>query len=313
MKKKHKFLILLILIAFFCIIDKEFYNDLKTSVKEAFLGENITSDKEPSKQVVGVNKVINEDLVVYFLDVGQADSILIKSNNEYMLIDAGNNEDGKNLVEYLKALGITKFKYVVGTHAHEDHIGGMDDVIDNFDIGTFYMPDVVTTTKTFEDVLDSLENKKMYFDTPKVDSTITIGNSKIKVLHVGDDESDLNNTSIVLKLNYNNVSFLFTGDATSEVEKLILDKDIQSTVLKVSHHGSKYSSVASFLKKVNPTYAVITCGDENEYGHPHDVVLQKLEKLNAKIYRTNELGTIIVSSDGENINFTSVKTNIDGN
>ena len=313
MKKKHKFLILLILIAFFCIIDKEFYNDLKTSVKEAFLGENITSDKEQSKQVVGVNKVINEDLVVYFLDVGQADSILIKSNNEYMLIDAGNNEDGKNLVEYLKELGITKFKYVVGTHAHEDHIGGMDDVIDNFDIGTFYMPDVVTTTKTFEDVLDSLENKKMYFDTPKVDSTITLGNSKIKVLHVGDDESDLNNTSIVLKLNYNNVSFLFTGDATSEVEKLVLDKEIQSTVLKVSHHGSKYSSVASFLKKVNPTYAVITCGDENEYGHPHDVVLQKLEKLNAKIYRTNELGTIIVSSDGENINFTSVKTNIDGN
>lgn len=312
MKKKHKFIILLILIAFFCIIDKDFYNDLKTSVKEVFVKEETTEEEKTTKPVIGTDKVINEELMVYFLDVGQADSILVKSDDEYMLIDAGNNEDGENLVNYLQSMGITKFKYVVGTHAHEDHIGGMDNVIDSFDIGTFYMPDVVTTTKTFEDVLDSLEEKNMYFDVPKVDSTMTLGNAKIKVIYVGDDKEDLNNSSIVLKLSYNNVSFLFTGDATSEVENMILDKDIESTVLKVGHHGSKYSSVASFLRKVNPSYAVISCGKDNSYGHPHSVVVNKLEKLNVKIYRTDELGTVVASSDGENISFTNIKTDIDG-
>ena len=254
-----------------------------------------------------------ELLKVSFLDVGQADSILINANNKYMLIDAGNNEDGEKLVMYLKSLGIEKFDYVVGTHAHEDHIGGMDNIIDSFDIGTFYMPDVITTTKTFEDVLDSLEKKNLNFDTPQIGSTFDLGKAKIETIYVGKDSKNLNNSSIILKLTYGNVSFLFTGDIESDVEKALLNKDIESDVLKVAHHGSNTSSSNAFLKKVNPKYAIISVGTGNSYGHPKSVILDRLEKLGTKIYRTDELGTIIVTTDGEKIEVSNVKTDTNEN
>ena len=254
-----------------------------------------------------------ELLKVSFLDVGQADSILINANNKYMLIDAGNNEDGEKLVTYLKSLGIEKFDYVVGTHAHEDHIGGMDNIIDSFDIGTFYMPDVITTTKTFEDVLDSLEKKNLNFDTPQIGSTFDLGKTKIETIYVGNDSKNLNDSSIILKLAYGNISFLFTGDTESDIEKTLLNKDIESDVLKVAHHGSNTSSSNAFLKKVNPKYAIISVGAGNSYGHPKSVILDRLEKLGTKIYRTDELGTIIVTTDGEKIEVSNIKTDTNGN
>ena len=146
------------------------------------------------------SRVMDDDLYVEFLDVGQADSILIYNKGHYMLIDAGNNEDGPKLVNYFNSLGITKFDYLVGTHAHEDHIGGMDDIINNFEVEHYYMPDVITTTKTFEDIVVALENKQLAFDTPKIDSKFKLGDASLKCIYVGSDEADLNNTSIVLKL-----------------------------------------------------------------------------------------------------------------
>lgn len=275
-----------------------------------FDNKNITKDV-----TTNVKQTINEsssNLKIYFVDVGQADCILINDNNEYSLIDAGNNEDGEKLVKYFKDLGITKFKYVFGTHAHEDHIGGMDNIIENFQIEHFYMPDAITTTRTFEEVLDALEEKNIAFETPKEDENLTFSDTDFKVLHVGKDKKDLNDTSIVLKLTYKNTSYLFMGDATSSVEKDILDKDIKSDVLKVGHHGSQYSSTISFLKKVSPKYAIIEVGKNNSYNHPKEVTLKKLEDLGAKIYRTDEDGTIILTSDGENMSFETVKTDTNG-
>lgn len=275
-----------------------------------FDNKNITKDV-----TTNVKQTINEsssNLKIYFVDVGQADCILINDNNEYSLIDAGNNEDGEKLVNYFKDLGITKFKYVFGTHAHEDHIGGMDNIIENFQIEHFYMPDAITTTRTFEEVLDALEEKNIAFETPKEDENLTFSDTDFKVLHVGKDKKDLNDTSIVLKLTYKNTSYLFMGDATSSVEKDILDKDIKSDVLKVGHHGSQYSSTISFLKKVSPKYAIIEVGKNNSYNHPKEVTLKKLEDLGAKIYRTDEDGTIILTSDGENMSFETVKTDTNG-
>lgn len=258
------------------------------------------------------SRKVDGNLVIYFVDVGQADCILISNNDHYMLIDAGNNEDGPKLVNYFKGMGISKFDYVIGTHAHEDHIGGLDDIINNFDIKTFYMPDVSQTTYTFESILDALERKNIYFETPKEDNSYKFGNSSFTVLSVGTDSTDLNNTSIVLKLTYGNNSFLFTGDATSSVERKILDKDISADVLKVGHHGSQYSSSANFLKAVYPKYAVIQVGKNNEYGHPKSITLNKLKKINAKIYRTDKDGTIICTSDGNNISFISMETDTNG-
>lgn len=268
----------------------------------------------PTPEIVQANQEIQdgEKLQIWFLDVGQADSILIQNGDANMLIDAGNNEDGKKLVSYFQSLGIESFQYVIGTHAHEDHIGGMDDIIDNFNIDTFYMPDAITTTATFESVLDSLEAKNIAFQTPSIDSIFKLGNATIDVLYVGTDDSDLNNTSIVLKLTYGNTNILFMGDAEKEVETIIEKKDISADVLKVGHHGSNTSSSKTFLEKVNPNYAIISVGTGNSYGHPSNTTIQNLENQNIQIYRTDENGTIIMTSDGTNITFQTIQTNTNG-
>lgn len=262
-----------------------------------------------------VGSVVNynvDNLNIYFVDVGQADCILIKYLDSNVLIDAGNNEDGVKIVDYFKSLGVDKFKYVFATHAHEDHIGGMDDIINNFDIEHFYMPDVITTSKTYEDVLDSLYSKKIKYDTPKVDSKLCFEDICLDVLSVGNDKENLNDTSIVLRLVYKKTSYLFMGDASVSVEKKILDKDISSTVLKVGHHGSQYSSSAQFLNKVRPQYAIIQVGKNNSYNHPKQVVLNKFKRMNTTVYRNDKDGTIILSSDGENISFNFDKTDTNG-
>lgn len=301
MKKNYKKIVGLLLAALFII----YYTSNN---------ENITSEQKDNINFKETEEVINVDgnLKVYFLDVGQADSILIANNGEYALIDAGNNEDGEKLVEYFHNLGIENFSYLIGTHAHEDHIGGMDDIIKNFNIGSFYMPDTITTTKTFEDVLDALGKKSIAYQTPKIDSTFSFADCKFQVLYIGDDTTDLNDTSIVLKMTYGNNTFLFMGDATSKVEQQILNKNLKSDLLKVAHHGSNYSSTKAFLEKVSPQYAIIEVGVNNTYNHPKQSVINKLEELGAKVYRTDEDGTIIATSNGQDITFETVKTDTNG-
>lgn len=304
MKKKTKnkiiALILLLIVYLYGI-----YTQPNTNNKNK---EN-TSTKERQTEVI--NETSN-NLKITYLDVGQADSILIEENNEYMLIDAGNNEDGPYLVNYFKSLGIEKFEYVIGTHAHEDHIGGMDDIIKNFSIGTFYMPEVLTTTKTFEDVLDALEEKQVAFNSPEIDKSFTFADTTIETLYIDNNSKDLNDSSIVLRLKHVTNTFLFTGDASTKVEKKLLDKNIQSDVLKLGHHGSSYSTSKAFLDKVNPTYAIISVGENNTYKHPQDEIIKRLENKNIKIYRTDESGSIVAESNGSNITFKNIKTNTNG-
>lgn len=271
---------------------------------------------QPSEDNTVSKRVINDNsygyLKIYYLDVGQADSILIDCNGKYMLIDAGNYEDGKLLVNYFDDLGIQKFDYVIASHPHEDHIGGMSDIINHFSIEHFYMPDVITTTKTYEDLLDSLERVRLGVYTPNISDSFLLSNSSIEVLYVGRDESNLNDTSIVLKLTFGNEKFLFMGDASDKVEKQIIDKDLVSDVLKVGHHGSQYSTSLNFLEKVSPKYAIISVGKENSYHHPHDIVLSRLSKMNVKVYRTDQDGTILITSDGNHLIFEKIKTNTNG-
>jgi len=276
-------------------------------------------NKEKTDTIVEMNKiddtkvnVVDSNLNVYFIDVGQADCILIQNNNESMLIDAGNNEDGEKVVNYLKSIGITRFKYVVGTHPHEDHIGGLDNIINEFNIEEVLLPDAYTTTKTFEDVLDALDKKNIQFTVPKVDSIFYLGEAQIKVLYTESNPNDLNDASIVLRLDFGHNSFLFTGDATQRVEKQILSKELEVDIYKVAHHGSSYSNSEEFLDKVNPSYGIISCEKDNSYGHPHKEVITNLNQRNIKIYRTDEIGTILISSDGKNIEIKNLKTDTNG-
>ncbi len=299
-------------------IDKDIFINLRDSIAkeigkvvEKETKKNEKNGKESITKIDNIN-LNNDNLMVIFIDVGQAESILIKSQNDYMLIDAGNNADGKKLVNFLNSLGIKEFKYVFGTHAHEDHVGGMDNIIRSFNIKNFYMPDVPTSTTTFTTVLDELEKKNITFKTPKIGSKLNLGDSIIEVLYVGKEEEDLNDTSIILKLTYKDTTFLFTGDTTSNVESKILDKDIKCDVLKVAHHGSKYSSSAAFLNKAKPKYAVIFSEVNNDYYFPHVVVLNKLDRIGAKIFRTDKFGTIIATSNGKKITFKNIKTDTNG-
>lgn len=275
----------------------------KANTNQAYLPE---AENDTIYTTVG----LNDELRVSFIDVGQGDSEFIElPNGETMLIDAGTNETGKNVVDYIKSLGYTSINYVVGTHPHEDHIGGLDDVIKTFDIGSIYMPKVTADTKTFEDVLDAAESKNLMINTAK--SGVSIMNTEdlsVKFLAPTiDSYENTNDYSAVVKVVYGDTSYLFTGDAEEFSESLITD-DVNADVLKVGHHGSSTSTSTEFLKKVSPSSAVISCGKDNSYGHPHSETLQKLADMGTAVYRTDELGTIVSVSDGKTITFDTNNT-----
>lgn len=273
---------------------------------------NATASINDSTKSDKIDAKVEGNLSVSFIDVGQADSILIRNGNYNMLIDAGNNEDGEKLVNYFKSLGIEEFTYVFATHPHEDHIGGMDDIINNFKIDNYYMSNKLSTTKTFMDVLDALDGRNLKYTVPNKGDTLKLGDANIKVIYPGDDKSNINDSSIVLKITYGKNSFLLTGDATSNVERKIYNEDIKSDVLKVAHHGSSYSSTDVFLDRVKPYYAVISVGKNNMYNHPSNKTLEKLNKRNIKVYRTDLDGTITFTSDGENLSVQTLETDTNG-
>lgn len=273
---------------------------------------NATASINDSTKSDKIDAKVKENFSVSFIDVGQADSVLIRNGNYNMLIDAGNNEDGEKLVNYFKSLGIEEFTYVFATHPHEDHIGGMDDIINNFKIDNYYMSNKLSTTKTFMDVLDALDGRNLKYTVPNKGDTLKLGDANIKVIYPGDDKSNINDSSIVLKITYGKNSFLLTGDATSNVERKIYNEDIKSDVLKVAHHGSSYSSTDVFLDRVKPYYAVISVGKDNIYNHPSNKTLEKLNKRNIKVYRTDLDGTIVFISDGDNLSVKALKTDTNG-
>ncbi|HCW54094.1 MAG TPA: MBL fold metallo-hydrolase [Clostridium sp.] len=251
---------------------------------------------------------VNGQLKVHFIDVGQADCILLQQGNENMLIDAGNNDDEQTIKNYLQSLGVNEFKYVIGTHPHEDHIGSMDYIMNSFKVGKIYFPKATATTKTFENLVNAVKNKGMQFAEPTPGETFKLGQAKCTILAPNNSGyEDLNNYSIVVKVEFGNNSLLLAGDAEDISEKEMMDKgfNLKADVLKVGHHGSNSSTTREFLNAVNPKYAVISVGKGNDYGHPATDTIQKLHAKGINIYRTDESGTIVATSDGTNITFNT--------
>ncbi len=247
----------------------------------------------------------SENLMVHFIDVGQGDSILVQFQNKNLLIDAGPRSSSDDLMKYLKKVGIKKLDYVVATHPHEDHIGGMPDVIKAFDIGEFYAPKKQATTKIFESMVTELKKKDLKIHVAKAGVTLDLAQGlDIKMVAPNSDNyEDVNDYSAVIKLSYKDTSFLFTGDAEKLSEKEILQKgyDLKADVLKLGHHGSSTSSSKEFLDKVSPKYAIASLGKDNDYGHPHKETIDAMKKRNVTFYRTDKEGTVVLVSDGKNI------------
>lgn len=291
---------------------------LEVSRAEAVTRNASAATKQTSDNKGSSDK--NKGMNVHFIDVGQADCILVESAGKFMLVDAGNNDDADTISDYLKEQGVKKLDYVIGTHPHEDHIGSLDTIINTYDIDTLIMPAKAHTTKTFEDVVSAIEKKHLNITDPIPGKKYKLGDSEFTILspEKGKDYGDnYNNWSVGIKLENGKNRFILCGDAEKDSEKDMLDSkiDLKADVLKLSHHGSRTSTTDAFLKAVNPEYAVISVGKDNDYGLPDEENLEKLSKNKIKYFRTDELGTIVASSDGSTIKwkYSAEKDNKTGN
>ena len=265
------------------------------------------------EQIFGVrtdNIVLDANqILVSFIDVGQGDSILVRSNSHAVLIDGGERAQDRALLRYLRNSGVRRLDYVIATHPHEDHIGGLITVLGRLDIGRVVMPDVTHTSYAFRDFLAVIDNNDIPVTFPNPGDTLRAGIIEFTVIgppnpHPG-PAANLNNASVVLRLAHGQTSFLFTGDAEHELEQWMVNSgaNLSSDVLNVGHHGSSTSTSEAFLDAVNPMAAVISLAAGNQYGHPHREVTDRLTTRGVNIYRTDQLGTIRMMTNGHQIDF----------
>lgn len=250
-----------------------------------------------------------EYLSVHYIDVGQADCALLACGGEYMLIDGGNAADGPDVRRYLEFLGVDSLELVVATHPHEDHIGGLPTVLHYFDAETIWTTEITYSNYTVRNFLDAAQAKNIPVIQPQLGESFTLGSAEVTVLGpVRTDYEDVNDLSLVLMVEFEDTRFLFTGDMEQLAEGHMLDywgadHDWHADVLKAGHHGSYSSSGYRLLREVAPTWAVISCGYRNEYGHPHESTMSRLRDAEVSVFRIDLMGTVIAVSDGQQIAF----------
>lgn len=319
-KRITSLLMVLMLLFTFCGCDTDYLadtnNDIQVEVADDVVKDKADTNKAPEQEnssqssgkpredlevEVAPGITSNYGLMrVHFIDVGQADSVFIElGNGQTMLIDAGRSGNASTIINYIKGLQYETIDYVVASHPHDDHIGGMATVLDSFNIGKMYMPKQAHTITAFTNMLDVIENKNIELYTAKAGTSIlSSGIIDIDVLApFADSDSNLNNVSAVVRITYGKTVMLFTGDAEKVIENQLLNSGVDADVLKVGHHGAGSASSSSFIKAVSPDVAVISVGEGNSYGHPHADTLAILNEVGADIYRTDEQGTVVVTAD----------------
>lgn len=257
------------------------------------------------RSTIKTNLDLEDNMITHFIDVGQGDCTLIQVNNKNLLIDSGTSDSKQKLIRYLKKNNITKLDFIVATHPHEDHIGGMANVIKNFEVGEFWAPKAVATTQSFNDMIDALRAKNLKIKIATPNTSLNLGPSTTCIILSPNKTTydNVNNYSSALRITYKNSTYLFTGDIETQAEDEIMANgyDLSAQVLKVAHYGSKTSSSKEFLDKVSPKIAIISCGIDNDYGHPNKETLDRLKKINCIVYRTDIDKTIVLVSDGAKI------------
>lgn len=256
----------------------------------------------------------DSSFAVHFIDVGQADAALVLCDGKSMLIDGGNSADSSLIYSYLKNHNVSHLDYIVATHAHEDHVGGLSGALNYATVGTAFCSVTEYDSKTFNDFVKYLDKQNVSITVPSAGDSFKLGSANVQILAPITHSDDPNNMSIVLRVVYGGTSFLFTGDAEREEEQDILNAgfNLDSTVLKVGHHGSDTSTTYPFLREIMPEYGVISVGEGNSYGHPTEDTLSRLRDADVKVFRTDMQGTIICTSDGNTVSF-NVGRNKDAN
>lgn len=256
----------------------------------------------------GITERLEDDLYVHFIDVGQGDCVYITAGGQNMLIDCGEASESDKVISYLSKQGVKRLDYVVATHPHSDHMGGMSEIILNYDIGEIIMPYLddgdIPTTRYFENFLDACSTKGLYITDVQAGRKIALGEATAEIIApLGSGYSNVNNYSVGIILKHGNNDFLFTGDAEALAEEEMLQsgKLENVRVYKAGHHGSSTSSSEDFMRIVSPDYAVIMCGAGNSYGHPHDEIVDRLSEYTKRIFRTDLDGSIVFESDGLNL------------
>lgn len=274
--------------------------------------EDIELDDGESEEVISEEPdevlTVDGDMEVHFIDVGQGDSVLVKQDGMSMLIDAGESWAGEKVINYLEGQGVDSLDYVIGTHPHADHIGGLPDVINHFSIGKIIMPEITHTTKTFERLITAIKDNNLSITSPNVGDVYSIGGGNFTIVGPNSNSyNNLNDYSIMLRLEFGENSFMLTGDAekAAEAEAVANGEILESDVLKLGHHGSNTSTTNAFLKAVNPSHAVVQVGADNNYGHPSPETMSKLEAKGIDVFRNDIYGNIIAISDGSEIRFES--------
>ncbi len=245
-------------------------------------------------------------LLVHYIDVGQGDCALLESGSQFVLIDAGEAEYGKAVCQYIKSRGAKRLSYVIATHPHSDHCGGIKEVLDTFECDNFITSETDQQTKNWLDVLYTVRDNNINYIDAEISSTYSFGNTTLEILGPYSNNYDnYNDYSVVIKATCGDTSFLFTGDAETNAEREMLENkaDLKADVLKVSHHGSKTSSCEEFLDAVNPRYGVISCGTDNDYGHPHKEIVTRMTSRGITLFRTDLLGTIVACSNAKTVSF----------
>jgi len=253
-------------------------------------------------------KKLDGECEFHFIDVGQGDCTMIITDKNVVVIDAGPNDSAEDTQEYISEY-TDKIDYLILTHPHEDHIGGADEILDNIKVKNVIMSDAASETYTFNVLLDAIERSGCNIIEGKAGDTYSAGDIKMTILAPISTFTDMNDYSLVTKVEYKNTSAMITGDVEVHSEELIVAeysaKALKADILKMGHHGSSTSNSAAFLDSVDPSYAVFTCGKDNSYGHPHREVLKKVKDRSITYYRTDEDGSVVFHSDGEKIEFST--------
>lgn len=299
-KKLTKALLAIVILVLAIIVESVITSD-EQQVPEQPNISNSQTQEQPTE--------LTEELKLHMIDVGQADCFLFMKGDKVALVDCGTRSTGKDAVEYIKSLGITRIDYVFGTHPHHDHMGGMYDIITNFEVGKIIIPQVKegqVTTNWYIKLMKQIVDGNYEVEYSKTGNEYFLGGAMIQIVWQSELEQDnVNNYSDIIKVSFGDMDVLMTGDAETEIEEEVLRSGVQidAEILKVGHHGSNTSSSDEFLDEIDPDYGLISCKVGNKYEHPTKNTMEKLQQREVEVYRTDECGTVIATITPSGVTF----------